>query len=71
VLAQTPNLVESKEKNRSQAFPEIVILTVRSKQLIHDNHTYTSIIQVKPYVFNAFVFHSLLDQTFFETHGIM
>jgi hypothetical protein len=26
--------------------------------------------QGEPYVFNVFVFHSLLDQTFFETHGM-
>jgi hypothetical protein len=27
------------------------------------------ICQAKPYVFNAFVFHNLLDQKFFETYG--
>jgi hypothetical protein len=34
-----------------------------------DKHIYALIIQVTPYVFIAFIFHSLLDQKFFETYG--
>jgi hypothetical protein len=43
---------------------------VRNNYRDCDKHIYAWIIQVTPYVFNAFVFQNLLDQTFFETYGI-